>query len=124
MPHTSTCQQKKSLFFSTRGMSTQTNILKVEPLAATDDTPPDPPCGSDAMHCLKRALVDGAAIIAAYGIILYASDGKVPPWTQIAKFFILYIALVFMFREMGHELDQLTRVAGFQLGMKLMGVLG
>ena len=86
-------------------MSTQTNILKVEPLAATDDTPPDPPCGSDAMHCLKRALVDGAAIIAAYGIILYA-------------------ALVFMFREMGHELDQLTRVAGFQLGMKLMGVLG
>ena len=101
-----------------------TQIRKVEPLAATDDHPPDSPCGTDAMHCLKRTLIDGAAIIAAYGIIMYATHGELPPWTRIAKFFILFIALVFLFREMGHELDQLTRVAGFQLGMKLMGVLG
>jgi len=105
-------------------MDTQTQMLKVEPLAATDDQGPDTPCGSDAMQCLKRTLIDGAAIVAAYGIILYAAEGKLPPWTKIAKFFILFIALVFLFREMGHELDQLTRVAGFQLGMKLMGVLG
>ena len=98
---------------------------QLKPLAATssEETDQDASCTSDVRVCLRRTLVDGGAIIAAYAVILYATDGVMPSPHKVIKFYLLFAALAFLFRLLDADLDQLTRVAGFQLGLKLFGVL-
>jgi hypothetical protein len=95
----------------------------LKPIATTVDEEVDESCGSNLGACMQRTLLDGAAIVLAYAVIVYVTDGKVLGACKIAKFYALFVALAFMFRFVGADLDQLTRVAGFQVGLKLFGVL-
>lgn len=73
---------------------------------------------------MRRTLVDGLAIIVAYAFIVYVTEHRLLSALKVVKFYGLFAALAFLFRLMSVELDQLTRVAGFQLGIKLFSVLG
>lgn len=94
----------------------------VRPLAATDDAPPSR-CGGDYTKCVRKAALDGFALVLGYALLMVAVDGKAPRPRSMAKFYGLFIGLALLFRYMDVEVDQLTRVAGFQLGIKLFQVL-
>ena len=96
----------------------------MKPLTATAEDEDDMPCGSDLTQCMRRTLADGVAIIVAYSVIVYATEGKLLSLPKVLKFYGLFVALAFLFRFMNADMDQLTRVAGFQLGLKLFGVMG
>ena len=96
--------------------------LAVKPLAATDDAP-RAPCAGDYARCVRKAALDGLALLLGYALLVAAVDGKPPRARAMAKFYGLFIALALLFRWMDVDVDQLTRVAGFQLGIKLFQVL-
>lgn len=96
----------------------------MKPLSATAGEEEEETCGQDLTQCMRRTLVDGVAIIVAYSVIVYATEGKMLSTPAVLKFYGLFVALAFLFRFMNADMDQLTRVAGFQLGLKLFGVLG
>jgi hypothetical protein len=105
-------------FFWRQGMDAK----QVKPLAATDDAP-RAPCAGDYARCVRKAALDGIVLLLGYALLVFAVDGKLPRGAKVAKFYGLFIALALLFRWMDADVDQLTRVAGFQLGVKLFQVL-
>ena len=77
-------------------------------------------CREHPARCFKQLLVDGLVIIASYALLLYLVDGRTIEWARAAKFYALFLVLAFVFRLLDVDFqEQLTRVAGFQLGTKL-----
>lgn len=81
-------------------------------------TPVD--CKAQPAKCAYQIAVDGAVIVAAYALLVYALDGAVLAWAKALKFYALFFVLAFLLRYVNVDFqEQLTRVAGFQLGTKL-----
>jgi hypothetical protein len=81
-------------------------------------------CDRHPGKCLRQLLVDGAMIVIAYMVLLYAVDGQALGWRKAGKFYALFLGLAFVFRLLDLDYqDQLTRAAGFQLGSKLFMAL-
>ena len=73
---------------------------------------------------MTKTLGEGLVIIVAYMMLLLVVEGKHLKWQNAAKFYALFVGLSLLFRWLDIELqDQLTRVAGFQLGTKLFFAL-
>ena len=69
-------------------------------------------------------MIDGAVIVLAYAMLLYLVDGaSLQPW-RAAKFYALFLVLAYALRYLDVDFqEQLTRVAGFQLGTKLFSAM-
>jgi hypothetical protein len=81
-------------------------------------------CKDHADKCARQLALDGLVIIASYALLLYLLEGEVVPWRRAATFYALFVALAFVFRWLDLGLyEQLTRVAGFQIGTKLFAAL-
>lgn len=77
-------------------------------------------CRKEPGKCTAQIVVDGAVIIFAYAVLLYAVEGAMLPWRRALKFYGLFVFLAFLLRYVNVDFqEQLTRVAGFQLGTKL-----
>ena len=77
-------------------------------------------CRTDPAKCLAQLMADGAVIIASYSLLLYVVDGQMVAWPKALKFYGLFLLLAFVFRYLDLDFqEQLTRVAGFQIGTKL-----
>lgn len=81
-------------------------------------------CRKHPAKCLRQLAVDGFIIVASYAVLLYAVDGKAVQWRRVATFYALFMMLAFVFHSLDVDYqEQLTRVAGFQLGTKLFAAL-
>lgn len=79
-----------------------------------------PECKDDTKKCVSQLALDGVVIVATYALLLWVVDDSVLAWTKALKFYVLYMFLAFVFKYLGVDFqDQLTRVAGIQLGSKL-----
>lgn len=77
-------------------------------------------CKKDPGKCVSQLLLDGAVIILAYALLAYVVDGTILSATKALKFYALFMLLTFVLRWLDVDFqDQITRVAGFQLGTKL-----
>lgn len=81
-------------------------------------------CKEHPRKCFRQLLVDGLLIVASYGLLTYLLDGKALDPRRALAFYVLFLALALAFRYMDVDFqEQLTRVAGFQIGTKLFGAL-
>lgn len=81
-------------------------------------------CRQHPGRCLRQLLVDGLVIVASYALLLYLVDGKLVDLRRVATFYALFLLLAYAFRALDVDFqEQLTRVAGFQLGTKLFAAL-
>lgn len=77
-------------------------------------------CRKQPAKCLRQLAVDGLIIVLSYALLLYLVDGKVVQWRRVGLFYALFMLLAFVFHALDVDYqEQLTRVAGFQLGTKL-----
>lgn len=82
-------------------------------------------CRQHPSKCLAQLMLDGAVIVASYALLTYLLDGRSLQWDRVARFYGLFLFLAFVFRYLDVDFqEQLTRVAGFQLGTKLFLALG
>lgn len=78
-------------------------------------------CKDHPGRCARQLATDGLVIVASYALLAYLVDGKVVQLSRAATFYGLFMLLAFAFRALDVDFqEQLTRVAGFQLGTKLM----
>ena len=80
-------------------------------------------CDDDLEKCMGKTLVDGLVIVLAYAIVAYAVEGRMLDLTKVVKYYGLFVALAFIFRYVNADMNQLTRVAGVQVALKLFGVM-
>jgi hypothetical protein len=81
-------------------------------------------CKKDPKKCVRQLLLDGVVIVASYGLLLYLVEGRTLAWTNIARFYAVFLVIAFVFRYLDLDFqEQLTRVAGFQVGTKLFMLL-
>ena len=77
-------------------------------------------CKADPSKCLTQLMLDGAVIVLAYAALLYLVDGKQLAVPRALKFYVMFVVLAYVLRYLDVDFaDQITRVAGFQLGTKL-----
>lgn len=77
-------------------------------------------CKANPRKCFAQLLLDGLVIIASYGSLLYLLEGKVLDPQKAMTFYGLFLILAYTFRYLDVDFqEQLTRVAGFQIGTKL-----
>lgn len=77
-------------------------------------------CKEHPKKCFRQLVIDGLVIVLSYGMLLYLVDGRPLDPIKAAKFFVLFLALAYAFRYLDVDFqEQLTRVAGFQVGTKL-----
>jgi hypothetical protein len=77
-------------------------------------------CREKPAKCLSHLALDAAVIVAAYGFLVWAVDGARLSPTKALKFYALFMVVAFVLRYLDVDFqDQLTRVAGFQIGTKL-----
>ena len=81
-------------------------------------------CKEHPRKCFRQLMVDGLVIVASYGLLTYLLDGKALNPRRTLAFYALFLALAYAFRYLDVDFqEQLTRVAGFQIGTKLFGAL-
>jgi hypothetical protein len=81
-------------------------------------------CKEKPGKCARQLLLDGLVIVLAYAFLLYVVEGKVLAWVRGVKFYVLFLFVAFVLRYLDVDFqDQLTRVAGFQLGTKLFAAM-
>lgn len=81
-------------------------------------------CKDRPTKCFRQLLVDGAVIISSFSVLSYLVDGTVVQWDRALKFYALFLAVAFVFRYLDVDFQEnLTRVAGFQIGSKLFATL-
>lgn len=81
-------------------------------------------CAQQPQKCARQLALDGAVIIASHALLVFLLDGKMLEWRRALTFYALFMVLAFAFRMLDVDFqEQLTRVAGFQLGTKLFGAL-
>lgn len=81
-------------------------------------------CADQPGKCARQLAIDGAVIVMSYAMLLYLLDGKIVEWRRALTFYALFLALAYAFRWLDVDFqEQLTRVAGFQLGTKLFAAL-
>lgn len=81
-------------------------------------------CSATPGKCVGQLMLDGLVIVAAYSLLLYVVDGQALVARKALKFYALFLFLAFVLRYLDVDFqDQLTRVAGFQLGTKLFMTL-
>lgn len=77
-------------------------------------------CKANPRKCFAQLLLDGLVIIASYGSLVYLVDGKMVDPLKALKFYGLFLVIAYVFRYLDVDFqEQLTRVAGFQVGTKL-----
>lgn len=81
-------------------------------------------CKKDPRKCVRQLFVDGLVIVLGYAFLVYVVEGKVVSPRRALKFYALFIFVAFVLRYLNVDFqDQLTRVAGFQLGTKLFAAM-
>lgn len=81
-------------------------------------------CQKQPTRCFRQLLLDGLVIISSYSLLLYLVDGRVVDVRRAVTFYALFLVLAFAFRWLDVDFqEQLTRVAGFQIGTKLFAAL-
>lgn len=81
-------------------------------------------CKADPRKCFRQLLLDGLVIISSFGLLLYLTEGKTLDPLKAAKFYGLFLVLAYIFRYLDVDFqEQLTRVAGFQIGHKLFSLM-
>ena len=81
-------------------------------------------CKDHPRKCFRQLLIDGAVIVLAYAMLLYLVDGTALNPMRAAKFYGLFLVLAYVLRYLDVDFqEQLTRVAGFQLGTKLFSAM-
>lgn len=77
-------------------------------------------CKEHPKKCLTQLMIDGLVIVLSYGMLVYLVDGRTLCPVKAAKFYVLFLVLAYAFRYLDVDFqEQLTRVAGFQVGTKL-----
>lgn len=81
-------------------------------------------CKDRPTKCFRQLLIDGAVIITSFAALSYLVDGTVVQWDRALKFYGLFLVVAFVFRYLDVDFQEnLTRVAGFQIGNKLFSAL-
>lgn len=81
-------------------------------------------CRDNPAKCIGQLMLDGLVIIAAYALLVWVVDSQCLTLRKAATFYAMFIFLAFVLRYLDVDFqDQLTRVAGFQLGTKLFMAL-
>lgn len=82
-------------------------------------------CKDHPRKCFRQLLIDGAVIVMSYGLLVFLLDGKILEVKRTVTFYGLFLLLAYAFRYLDVDFqEQLTRVAGFQIGTKLFGAIG
>lgn len=69
-------------------------------------------------------MLDGLLIVFSYALLVYLVDGKHLHYGRAAMFYLLFLVLAYAFRYLDVDFqEQLTRVAGFQIGTKLFSAM-
>ena len=77
-------------------------------------------CKANPRKCVAQLMLDGLVIIGSYGMLLYLVEGTKLDPRKAAKFYVLFLILAYVFRYLDVDFQEnLTRVAGFQIGTKL-----
>lgn len=81
-------------------------------------------CRQHPRRCFRQLLIDGMVIVLAYAVLVYLVDGASIDPMRAARFYGLFVVMAYVLRYLDVDFqEQLTRVAGFQLGTKLFSAL-